>query len=177
MSESKLILELTPLMDKPTGTRETYSFELPLEFPDIPVISNTRGKVEIMKIEEGFNAKVTQLETVFEFSCIKCLKKFNEKVLVAMAERQYLMDRPTEEIRDEHDLFLVRKKDHTIDLAEFLRQEMILHFPLIPVCSKSCKGLCLVCGTDKNKESCHCQEEKPEEHRPLAILKNLLKKK
>lgn len=176
MPETSLILDVTPLMEKPTGTRETYSFEVPLSLPDMPVSSSIRGKVEVMKIDDGFNIKVTNLEAAFEFHCIKCLKKFNQRVLVEMAERQYLMEKPVE-FPDENDLYLVNKKDHTIDLAEFLRQEMILHFPLIPVCSKSCKGLCAVCGIDKNKKSCDCTEEKVEEHKPLAVLKNLLKKR
>ncbi|MBI5754496.1 DUF177 domain-containing protein [Candidatus Peregrinibacteria bacterium] len=163
-------------MDKPTGTRETYSFEIPLEFENVPLSSNISGKVEIMKIEEGFNAKITEVKTTLELVCHKCLKKISQDVNVDMAERQFLMERPAE-VRDENDLYLVHKKDLTIDLGEFLRQEIILHFPLIPVCSKSCKGLCSVCGKDRNKKNCHCREEKIEEEKPLAILKQLLKNK
>ncbi|MEK7085982.1 MAG: DUF177 domain-containing protein, partial [Patescibacteria group bacterium] len=64
-----------------------------------------------------------------------------------------------------------------IDLGEFLRQEIILHFPLIPVCSKSCKGLCPTCGKDKNKEDCDCPKRETEGYKPLAVLKKLIKNK
>jgi len=52
-----------------------------------------------------------------------------------------------------------------------LRQEIILHFPVVSVCSKSCKGLCPVCGVDLNKENCSCDKEQG--LKQLSILKEL----
>ncbi len=178
MSNSSLIFNLAPLMEASTGSRETYSFEVPLEFEGVTLNSNTSGKVEIMKIEDGFNAKVTDLKVMVECECDRCLKKTDKEVVVEMAERQYLMTPPDESTEkvDVNDVYLVHKKDQTIDIGEFLRQEIILHFPLIPVCSKSCKGLCPVCGKDRNKKDCHCKiVEFEEEYKPLAALKDLLK--
>ena len=71
---------------------------------------------------------------------------------------------------DQEDVFLINKKDMTVDLSEVLRQEILLHFPLIPVCSKSCKGLCPKCGIDLNKKTCECKKETTAD-KPLAILK------
>lgn len=177
MSNSSLIFNLSPLMEASTGSRETYSFEVPLEFEGVTLNSNTSGKVEIMKIEDGFNAKVTDLKVMVECECDRCLKKTDKEVVVEMAERQYLMTPPDESTEkvDVNDVYLVHKKDQTIDIGEFLRQEIILHFPLIPVCSKSCKGLCPVCGQDRNKKDCHCETETEEEYKPLSALKDLLK--
>jgi len=179
MSNSSLIFDVAPLMEKPTGTRETYSFEMPLEYEGVNLTSSTSGKVEIMKIEDGFNAKVSDLKVEAEFACDKCLKKIDQEVTIDAVERQYLMTPPEESEQkiDVNDIYLVNKKDQSIDLGEFLRQEIILHFPLIPVCSKSCKGLCPVCGKDRNKKACHCEiVEYKEEYKPLAALKDLLKK-
>jgi uncharacterized protein len=164
-------------MDASTGTRETYSFDVPLEYDGINLTSNTSGKVEIMKVEEGFNARIENLKVMVECVCDRCLKKINEEIVIESAERLYLMTAPDEEGQksDANDLYLVHKKDQTIDLGEFLRQEIILHFPLIPVCSKSCKGLCPICGNDRNKKMCDCKPEIIEEYKPLSALKDLLK--
>lgn len=178
MSNSNLIFKVSTLMETSTGTREEYSFELPLEYDGLNLISAVSGKVEIMKIEEGFNAKISNLKVKAELACGKCLKKIEEEILVDVAERQYLMTEPDETVdakMDSNDVYLVNKKDQTIDLGEFIRQEIILHFPSIPVCSKSCKGLCPVCGQDRNKKDCHCETETEEEYKPLSALKDLLK--
>lgn len=175
MSGTKsLIFDIGPLMEASTGTRENYSFDIPLKFNDINLASNTTGKVEIMKIEDGFNAKISDIKVAVDFYCNKCLKKFKQQIHIGMAERQFLLQRPTV-VEDPNDLYLVNRKELNIDLAEFLRQEIILHFPLIQVCSKSCKGLCSVCGKGKNKSDCNCRQESIENEKPLAALKKFLK--
>lgn len=42
----------------------------------------------------------------------------------------------------------------TIDLTEDIRQEIILEYPLKPLCKENCKGLCQVCGRNLNEGSC-----------------------
>ncbi len=41
-----------------------------------------------------------------------------------------------------------------VDITEDLRQEVMLSYPLIPVCRPSCKGLCTVCGKNLNASAC-----------------------
>lgn len=41
-----------------------------------------------------------------------------------------------------------------IDLTDDIRQEIILEYPLKPLCKESCKGLCQVCGKNLNEENC-----------------------
>ncbi|MEK7672431.1 MAG: DUF177 domain-containing protein [Patescibacteria group bacterium] len=175
MSTKELIFDVADMLNVSTGTREIYSFDVPLEYEGIPTKSFTSGKAEVMRIEEGFNVSLKEVEVEVEFTCSKCLKIFKQKVLIPQTERQFLMEKPIK-IDDLQDLYLVNKKRFTIEVSEILRQEIILHFPLNPVCSKSCKGICPICGKDRNKEKCSCvQEIKPPENKPLATLKNLLK--
>lgn len=44
----------------------------------------------------------------------------------------------------------------TLDLREFINQEIIKEFPQKVLCSEDCKGLCPTCGIDMNKEECTC---------------------
>jgi uncharacterized protein len=43
-----------------------------------------------------------------------------------------------------------------IDLNPDIREEVILDYPIKPLCSLLCKGLCLKCGNNKNEGGCNC---------------------
>ena len=51
----------------------------------------------------------------------------------------------------------VEKGMESIDLGEDLRQEIILTFPSKILCGAHCKGMCLQCAVNLNKEKCKCK--------------------
>jgi uncharacterized protein len=46
-----------------------------------------------------------------------------------------------------------------IELEEILREQILLLLPMQRVCSADCKGICPVCGRDRNESSCDCRVE------------------
>jgi DUF177 domain-containing protein len=46
----------------------------------------------------------------------------------------------------------------TLDLSELVRDAVLLDLPLAPLCREGCRGLCPVCGADRNETSCDCRE-------------------
>ena len=46
--------------------------------------------------------------------------------------------------------------DVFIDLDPNIREEVILDYPIKPLCSSKCKGLCVKCGNNKNEGGCNC---------------------
>lgn len=56
-----------------------------------------------------------------------------------------------------------------IVLAEVVAEQVILSMPMKIVCRDECKGLCPVCGADRNQVECHCPSPSPES--PFARLK------
>lgn len=171
--EKILIFDISKLLDKTTGTRENYSFGGHVTLEGLQMKHAVKGGVEIMRIEEGFNVRITNFETKVELPCDKCLKLYGQPIKIKSTERIFYLDNPSK-IDDPNDLFLVDKKRLTVDISEVLRQEIILHFPSNLVCSNGCEGLCGICGKDKNKVKCKC-EEASTAYRPLAKLKELLK--
>ena len=170
-----LLFDVSALFNSGVGKSVKYSFDAPVDFDDFKLSSTLKGELEIMRIEDGFNCKISKVDTSVELTCDRCLKKFNEDIHVKKDERQYYFNKP-ESIHDPNDIFLVNIKRQDIDLTEPLRQEIILHFPELPVCYKSCKGICPLCGIEKNTKNCDCKEELIEENKPLAALKSLIKK-
>lgn len=45
-----------------------------------------------------------------------------------------------------------------VDITDDVRQELMLAYPIIPICRKDCKGLCRLCGQNLNKATCDHQE-------------------
>lgn len=157
-----LLLKVGELLKSPVGTNFTVSFSGPVEMEFLTTLSDISGKVELMRIDNGINAKVSDLNIDVQYECKNCLKKFPGKISFPHSERQFLLDAPKSD--DPFDIYLVDKKKHQIDLTEMLRQEIILHFSQTPVCSKSCK----IQWQDQDLP------KDPVENKPLAILKELL---
>jgi uncharacterized protein len=44
-----------------------------------------------------------------------------------------------------------------LQLEEILREQVLLQLPMQRVCSEACKGICPVCGVNRNETSCHCE--------------------
>lgn len=171
-----LKFKISHLLDKPIGESETYKFKGPAKFEDFKAKSDISGKVEIMKIKNGFNIVVYNAEIEVQCECEKCLKPIIETIETEKFERQFYINEPSI-AQDPADLFMVETKHMTIDLKEALRQEIILHFPPNLVCSTSCKGICPKCWKDRNTEKCNCKIglEDIDQTKPLAALKKLLK--
>ncbi|KAL6591284.1 hypothetical protein ACP70R_049787 [Stipagrostis hirtigluma subsp. patula] len=65
-----------------------------------------------------------------------------------------------------------------IDISKNIRDIIHLEITLDAVCSPTCKGLCLLCGTNLNTSSCSCSRDKPREPKDIkrrGPLKELLK--
>ena len=43
-----------------------------------------------------------------------------------------------------------------VDITDDVRQEILLTYPMIPLCSPGCKGLCRRCGQNLNEQRCVC---------------------
>jgi uncharacterized protein len=52
--------------------------------------------------------------------------------------------------------YIANKSQALIDLNPAIAEEIVLDFPLKPLCKLDCKGLCPKCGRDLNREKCNC---------------------
>jgi uncharacterized protein len=42
-------------------------------------------------------------------------------------------------------------------LEDILREQVLLQLPMQRICGESCKGICPVCGANRNETECHCE--------------------
>ena len=58
---------------------------------------------------------------------------------------------------EEDDLTTAFYENDEIDLGHLMREQFYLSLPMKPLCRTDCRGLCVVCGTNLNRETCSCK--------------------
>ena len=104
------------------------------------------------------------------FVCGRCLEPYLAKVEIPFQE-DFKEGLP--ESDQEADLSWYQ--GDSIDIAETVRERLILDEPFKQVCREECRGLCPVCGKNLNIERCTCTTETV--NPKFAILKQLLESK
>jgi uncharacterized protein len=61
--------------------------------------------------------------------------------------------------------FALTPDQHFVDLDPEIREEFILDYPMKPLCSPDCLGLCRDCGGNLNVHGCTC---KPKTSKPVT---------
>jgi uncharacterized protein len=59
-----------------------------------------------------------------------------------------------------------------MELEDILREQILLALPMQRVCSEDCKGICPVCGRNRNETECQCRVEPADDR--WGALRNLL---
>jgi len=135
--------------------------ELRLDERDLKIIEPVT--VEGRARRKGAEAQVNgTLATSVETTCARCLKpirlpikaEFSERFVTAVSWR-------SEEQHElaEDDLNLSVFDGEGIDLDELVREEILLATPTQVLCQEGCKGLCPVCGVDRNLTACECESQ------------------
>lgn len=148
------------------------SFETSESFFNINSFKGT-----IYAVNENF-ILTGNLNITIKDSCDRCLKEFNEdieeKILIEIV-KESSADTEAEEIElKDEDMGLYFVREEYIDMEEIISQEAVLLRPVKRLCSHDCKGLCPICGTNLNEETCSCKQETDDR---WADLKKLLENK
>lgn len=112
--------------------------ELDLEIPEIKFDEPVRVEARITKITNAVSANL-KLTGSFYTECSRCLDKFKinlDKMLKLNLQ--------------------VSMSDEVIDFNTDIREEIILDYPMKPLCKPGCKGICPNCGKNLNEETCEC---------------------
>jgi uncharacterized protein len=135
---------------------------------DSPVaILATVQKAESQVIVAG-SAKTTAQAT-----CVRCLDQFPVPVDEGFRALVRIVP-PSEAMSDTDDdeFFLLSELEPVWDLAEVVRQVILLGVPENPLCREDCAGLCPRCGRNLNREKCVCRQEANDS--PFATLAEML---
>lgn len=106
-----------------------------------------------------------RVTTELELACSRCLEPFRIPVdstfdlLYLPVSDQAVTGGDDDHQLDAEDANASFYEDDTIDLAQLMREQCYLALPMKPLCRPDCRGLCPVCGKNRNLETCTCQSE------------------
>ena len=115
-----------------------------------------------------------------ELECSRCLKRYPFTVQNAAMDfdlvREGSLQTGAEHELGRGELDTEFYRGDEIEPNEYIREQVLLSLPMVPVHREDCKGLCPVCGADRNERDCGCKADAmPEKENPFAVLKKIIK--
>ena len=163
---SPLRLNVGFLLHRDVGFNRNFDFEgLSVKVSDDLEVRNLRGSMRFTRTAQGLYAQ-GNLKAETSLECVRCLKPFDQTLEIRLDDLfVYPPDRAS-------DPLLAVPETGILDLSPLTREYLLLDFPLQPVCSTGCRGLCPECGNNLNEQS--CQHTRAEVDPRLEVLKDLL---
>ena len=123
---------------------------------DAVFIEPTRADALVRRVGEEIWIK-GRISARLSFVCSRCLTPFEFPIdskfdLIYMPEE---MAEGKEELGEE-DMDRMFYSDRNIDLRSVILEQLNLTFPLKPLCSEACEGICAVCGELIHDGKCSC---------------------
>jgi uncharacterized protein len=110
--------------------------------------------------------------------CSRCLQPFKTPLKSSFAltymqqVADVMEDTESQEVElSAEDMGIDYFQGEKINLKDAIQEQVVMEFPLRPLCKLDCKGLCPKCGVDLNEDPCDC-EQRPSPGK-FAALKNL----
>lgn len=138
-------IDLTELLQK-VGNEADLEQSEKLRFPDDNLNLTRPVKIRIHLVNTGASVLARgQVETEIELECSRCLKKFKLPISIEIEEEFSRIPPKFKSGREielkEEDFVYPIEKDNSIDLAEVIRQNLLLAIPIKTLCSPDCKGI------------------------------------
>jgi uncharacterized protein len=141
----------------PIGVRE-YSFVADAGsagldnrfFGDVTVLARVEKSRNMIELKVAIRAKA-------KLVCDRCAKELEREISAKYRMVYFFHERDTGSYPEE-DITILPSENTVINITDDVRQYTHLTIPLKVLCTKECKGLCRICGSDLNFNSCSCVE-------------------
>lgn len=128
-----------------------------IELDDGLVVSQLEGEIELIRNQDGFRSQVT-FKAFTQNQCGRCLEPFQEELTGTFEE---FFTFPFVEASDDE---IKVPESGNVDFKPILHDYILMEIPINPICKVGCKGLCDICGANRNQVDCghshtHDEEE------------------
>ncbi len=152
------------IINAPIGYYREFEFDLPTLRDDDLDLVDVLGTVKISRTPQGLYVE-GQFTGSTTLSCVRCLSDYSQALAWKFEELFAFTQKSVTESG------LMVPEDAHLDLQPLVREFALLEYPIKPICSDDCKGLCRECGQNLNEKDCG---HRPENDSPFAALKQLL---
>ena len=155
------------LVNSPIGISRVFDFEANrIPVGDDLVLIDFSGMAKISRTPQGLLIQGDFQGTIPQ-ECVRCLCEFSQNMHWEFTE---LYAFKKENITESG---LMMPDDAHIDLEPLIREYALLEVPINPLCKPNCKGLCTICGENRNEVDCGHWNGSDEP--PLSKLGDLFK--
>lgn len=130
----------------------------------VELVANTLGEIRV----------TGHLKVRMEAECDRCL----ESAYFPLDEPFDVYYRPSDSTENRAETAIDEGESEVgfyegggLELNDVLREEILLLLPMQRICSESCKGICPVCGRNRNQAECHCHVQPADDR--WSALRNL----
>ena len=137
---------------------------------------HAEGVAELLANTEGEVRIKGRLTVTLESECDRCLAQAQFPLDTAFDlfyRPSNTLDVEEEVAIDEGEAEMGFYEGDGLELNDVLREYVLLALPMQRVCSEDCKGICPVCGQNRNQMKCTCQTAALDDR--WAVLKNYSK--
>ena len=117
------------------------------DFGDGFIVRKLEGEIELIRNQDGFRS-VAEFKGYIDNECGRCLEPFHEKIHGTFEE--FFTFPFTEPSDDEIQV----AENGNVDFKPILHDYILVEIPINPVCKPDCKGLCDICGANRNQIDC-----------------------
>lgn len=88
--------------------------------------------------------------------CSRCLEDVLVDFDISVTKDLDLKETKEDRIKDLDEINYI--DGYNLDVDLLIYDEILISFPLQTLCKSDCEGICKVCGKNRNKESCDCEQ-------------------
>jgi len=132
------------------------------------------GAAELLANTEGEVRVRGRLSVAMESECDRCLSQARFPIDSGFD----LFYRPSATLASEEEAAIDEGEAEMgfyegagIELEDILREQILLLLPMQRVCTADCRGICPVCGRNRNEVSCNCRVEPADDR--WSALRNI----
>lgn len=172
---SEFRFSVSQLLQEPTGATRFHELDdAQLVIDDQLRMQPVQGTLRLTRTPKGVLADA-KIHGNVELECSRCLTLYPQPIELEFSEEYYQTVNVYTGARlpkpDEADAFLI-DETHKLDLADAMREYVLLNLPPAPHCREDCKGLCSNCGQNLNDGPCECPPDNDDNQ--FAVLSKLL---
>jgi len=139
----------------------------------LEIVSPVTVKGNAVNYEGKINVDL-RITAQVERTCSRCLERFKEEVQV---DSTYVFVKESKDDKDDkqdkEDYYTY--KNEKVDITDLVIGDIAAKLAMKPLCNENCKGLCPICGKNKNNIDCQCKSEEIDPR--MQALSKLLDRK
>ena len=124
-----------------------------------PISSKSDIELKISNVKKGQILLEGSFKITLLMPCDRCLKDVEVPIDLEF-QKEFLDEEHQGSMDDKDEFYALEGSD--LNVYDLIDQEILLNLPSKILCSDECKGICPICGTDRNLNECNCDSFVPD---------------